>query len=209
MTDINLDHPVKLTRIAMRTLVSENRKGVVMSIASVGGLAGSYNCPLYVATKHGVVGFTKSMKLAEKYEGVKIVTICPGAVDTPLWSQERRDQTGFDSIEALTPDDVAKVMIELAQQGKYKGGTVLEIMPHGGPKTRVVPEWNIDPPQGGSLTKTKADTDEIPPPFKEAKAVMDRERGTAVKSEGGGKGHRRTFSQKSAGLWTVDDERID
>lgn len=91
MTDINLDHPVKLTRIAMRQLVSENRKGVVCSIASVGGLAGSYNCPLYIATKHGVVGFTKSLKLAEKYEGVKVVTICPGAVDTPLWDAERRE----------------------------------------------------------------------------------------------------------------------
>lgn len=43
MTDINVDHPVKLTRIAMRQLVGENRKGVVLSIASVGGLAGTSN----------------------------------------------------------------------------------------------------------------------------------------------------------------------
>lgn len=91
MTDINLDHPIKLTRIAMRQLVSEDRKGVVCTIASVGGLSGSYNCPLYIATKHGVVGFVKSMKLAEKYEGIKIVTICPGAVDTPLWDQDKRE----------------------------------------------------------------------------------------------------------------------
>ncbi len=141
MTDINLDHPVKLTRIATRALVSENRKGVIMSIASVGGLAGSYNCPLYIATKHAIVGFTKSMKFLEKYEGIKVVTICPGAVDTPLWDQDKRSRVNFGALESLAPDDVAKAMIELVQEGKYKGGTVLEIMPNEGPKTRVVPEW--------------------------------------------------------------------
>ena len=78
LTDINLDHPIKLTRIAMRTLVSEDRKGVVIPIASVGGLAASYSYPIYIATKHAIVGFTKSMKMAEKYEGVKVVTVCPG-----------------------------------------------------------------------------------------------------------------------------------
>lgn len=50
---INLSHPIKLTRIAMRQLASENRKGVVLPFASVGGIAGTYNCPLYIATKHG------------------------------------------------------------------------------------------------------------------------------------------------------------
>lgn len=63
-------------------------------------------------------------------------------------------------------------MIDLVQEGKYKGGTVLEIMPNNGPKTRVVPEWNIDPPQGGSLTKTDPDSAEIPAPFKEAKVSL-------------------------------------
>jgi hypothetical protein len=102
----------------------------------------------YIATKHGVVGFTKSLKLAEKYEGVKVVTICPGAVDTPLWEEERRKQVNFSSVESLRPDEVAKVMIELAQEGKYKGGTVLEVMANNGPKTRIIPEWRIDPPEG-------------------------------------------------------------
>lgn len=175
---------------------------------------GSFNCPLYIATKHAIVGFTKSMKLAEKYEGIKIVTICPGAVDTPLWSQEKREATNFASIEALQPDDVAKSMVDLVIEGKYKGGTVLEIMPNNGPQTRVVPEWNIDPPQGGSLTKTNPDSKEIPAPFKEMKAVMDKERGALVSKENGvpsrpaGAGHRKkiSISQHSPGLWKAVEE---
>jgi short-subunit dehydrogenase len=150
--DININHCLKLTRIAMQNLVSEDRKGVVLPIASVGGLAGAYHVPLYIASKHAIVGFVKSMKQAEQYEGVKIVTICPGAVDTPLWSTERREKVAFHNIESLTADEVAKEMINLVQDGKYGGGTVLEIMPNNGPKTRVVPEWNIDKPQGGTTT---------------------------------------------------------
>lgn len=165
----------------MRTLVSEDRKGVILPIASVGGIAGGYHVPLYIATKHGIVGFVKSMKLAEKYEGIKIVTICPGAVDTPLWSQERRERVQFDKVEKLDPDDVAKAMIDLVQEGKYVGGTCLEIMPNDGPKTRILPEWNIDPPQGGSTTKYDAASKDVPAAFKEAKAVMDKERGSAKK----------------------------
>jgi len=143
-TEINLNHPIKFTRIAMRHLVSEDRKGVVLPIASVGGIAGTYHCPLYIATKHGIVGFVKSMKFAEDYEGVKIVTICPGACDSGLWTKEKREQVNFSSMEVLQADDVAKAMIDLVQKGEYVGGTCLEIMPNKGAQTRVIPEWNID-----------------------------------------------------------------
>ena len=81
------------------------------------------------------------MKLADKYEGVKIVTICPGACDSGLWDQEKRDLVNFDAMESLKPDDVAAAMIDLIQDKKYPGGTCLEIMPNNGPKTRVIPEW--------------------------------------------------------------------
>ena len=76
--DINVGHVIKLTRMAMRALVSRGKKGVVLSVASGAGHMGLYNCPLYCATKHAVVGFTKSMAPADLAEGVKIVTVCPG-----------------------------------------------------------------------------------------------------------------------------------
>ena len=78
--DINVNHPIKLTRIAIRALLGSNKKDVVCITASIGGIAGSYPAPLYCATKHAMVGFVKSMAEADPLEGVKIVTICPGYV---------------------------------------------------------------------------------------------------------------------------------
>lgn len=74
---INVDHPIKLTRIAIQALLGKNKKGVVCILASVAGLAGTYAVPLYCATKHAMVGFVKSMKLCDELEGVKVTAICP------------------------------------------------------------------------------------------------------------------------------------
>ena len=76
--EINVNHPIKLTRLAMRALLGANKKGVVCLVASTAGLGGNYLASLYCASKHAIVGFTKSMGMAEAREGVKIVAICPG-----------------------------------------------------------------------------------------------------------------------------------
>ena len=110
----------------MRQLVSENRKGVILPIASVGGISGLYTSPIYIATKHGIVGFVKSMKHLEKYEGIKIVTVCPGAVDSPFWTPEKRESTNFASIQSLKPDNIAEAMIDRKLPLGPKGYVTLE-----------------------------------------------------------------------------------
>ena len=158
--DIDVSHVIKLTRMAMRALVSRNKKGVVLSIASEAGLSGVYNVPLYCACKHAVVGFTKSMAPADLLEGVKIVTICPGSVslpkqrlsatdcsrsivDTPLFDPEKRETMQANLLTAMKPDDVARVMLSLVEEGKYLGGTVYELssLEEG----RVMPLWGAEP----------------------------------------------------------------
>jgi short-subunit dehydrogenase len=58
----------------------------------------------------------KSLRLLEKYEGIKVVTILPGAVDSPLWTEEKREWTQFNKVESLKPDEVAKAMIDLVSK---------------------------------------------------------------------------------------------
>ena len=76
--EINVNHPIKMTRLAMKALLGANKKGVVCLVASGAGLSGFYPTALYCASKAAVVGFAKSMGLADQEEGVKIVCICPG-----------------------------------------------------------------------------------------------------------------------------------
>jgi len=78
--DINVSGAIKLTRIAIRAFLSENKKGVVLIIASIAGYVATYSAPLYTATKHAVVGFVRSLQDLDELENVKVVCICPGYV---------------------------------------------------------------------------------------------------------------------------------
>lgn len=71
-------HGIKLTRIALQSLVQKNRKGVVLFVGSMTAFVPQYSTPLYSATKSGLVGFVRAMGLADAAEGVKVVMICPG-----------------------------------------------------------------------------------------------------------------------------------
>lgn len=63
-------------------------EGVVVNIASITGLTGFMSIPVYAATKHAIVGLSKSMGVQQHYDRskIRVVTICPGVTDTPLIS---------------------------------------------------------------------------------------------------------------------------
>lgn len=59
-----------------------------MNIASVHGLVASKHKAPYVASKHGIVGFTKAVALETAGQGITINAVCPGWVLTPLVQQQ-------------------------------------------------------------------------------------------------------------------------
>jgi len=61
-------------------------KGAIINSASVSGMFGDYGMASYSAAKGGVVNLTRNMALDLALDGVRVNCICPGAIDTPLFS---------------------------------------------------------------------------------------------------------------------------
>jgi len=106
---INLSSAFHTTRLAMPTMRQRNW-GRVLNIASTHGLVASPQKSAYVAAKHGLVGFTKSVALETATTGITVNAICPGWVLTPLVQKQidaRADKEGI-SVEKAKTDLLAE-----------------------------------------------------------------------------------------------------
>ena len=110
----NLSSAFHATRAALPIMKAAGR-GRIVNIASAHGLVASPFKSAYVAAKHGVVGFTKTVALEVAEGGITCNAICPGYVKTPLVESQIADQA---KARSMTPDQVMRDVILAAQPTK-------------------------------------------------------------------------------------------
>ncbi|MGE0681347.1 MAG: SDR family oxidoreductase [Candidatus Binatia bacterium] len=105
---VNLWATMRLTKLVLPSMM-ERRNGVIINICSHAGLTGKAGESAYAAAKFGVRGFTQALFEEVREHGIKVSTIFPGYVDTPLIPPNRR----VDRAKMLQPEDIARVAYEV------------------------------------------------------------------------------------------------
>jgi NAD(P)-dependent dehydrogenase (short-subunit alcohol dehydrogenase family) len=114
----------------------ERGGGSIVNCASVAGLVGFPRLPAYVASKHGIVGLSKSAALEYAKSGVRINAICPGVIQTPMIDRitggRATDQEMFRGAEPVgrfgSPEEVAAAVLFLCSDpAAFITGTSLPV----------------------------------------------------------------------------------
>lgn len=92
--DVNLTSIMMTTRAAIQNML-QNESGVIINIASVGGVNGCRAGAAYTASKYGVVGLTKNTGFAYATKGIRCNAICPGGVDTEVLETGMKNPSQF------------------------------------------------------------------------------------------------------------------
>jgi NAD(P)-dependent dehydrogenase (short-subunit alcohol dehydrogenase family) len=119
--EVNLVGPFLLAR-ALGKIMLEQRSGSIVNVASIAGLAGIADRVAYNASKHGLIGLTRTLAAEWGGRGVRCNAVCPGWVKTEM--DEADQATGSYTDEDIiavnpmgrfaSPDDIARAILFLA-----------------------------------------------------------------------------------------------
>ena len=104
----NLRGSFIMTKMVVKDMI-ENKSGKIVFINSVAGLKPYPFSSGYVASKYGLRGFAASLREELREHNIKVISIHPGAIDTPFWDNVKAD---FPRSEMLSSEDVANSIVE-------------------------------------------------------------------------------------------------
>jgi len=140
---VNLSGVFYCTRAALPAMV-ERGWGRIINVASIAGKTGAPYIAAYAASKHGVLGLTRSVALEVATKGVTVNAICPGYVDTDMTThaletiEAKTGKSAADSLDAIKamnpqrrlvePEEIAALAVLLASdEGRGINGQAINV----------------------------------------------------------------------------------
>lgn len=145
--DINLTGVFNTVRAGVKTMIKQNEGGAVVITSSTAGMKGMWGCPAYNAAKHGVVGFMRSLALELAPNQIRVNTLHPSSVATPMIQNDifptlvsDKENPGLEEaaefltpmqpmgIPWLAPDDISDAVLWLcSDEARYVTGVQLPV----------------------------------------------------------------------------------
>jgi NADP-dependent 3-hydroxy acid dehydrogenase YdfG len=109
----------------------QRKSGVIVNISSIAGKQVFPNWGIYSVSKFGLMALTQATAVEERGNGIRVTSICPGAVNTPIWDTDTV-QADFDRSAMLTPEMVAEGILYAVLAPAGAVVEELTIVPSGG-----------------------------------------------------------------------------
>jgi len=105
VVNINLKGVFLCSKAVAKILIKQNNGGKIVNIASLNGKEGEALTAHYCASKHGVIGFTRSLALELAPHKINVNAVCPGYVNTPMQESLIEPEA---KLKGTTPDEIRK-----------------------------------------------------------------------------------------------------
>ncbi|MBW4553227.1 MAG: SDR family oxidoreductase [Aphanocapsa sp. GSE-SYN-MK-11-07L] len=130
LLNLNLTSVLLCTQ-ALLPQMRERHCGTIVNVVSIAGRQVFPEWGAYCVSKFGLMAFSKTLAAEERSHGIRVVTLCPGAVDTALWDRENV-QADFDRQSMLSPASVAQSILYALKLPSEAVVEELVLMPSGG-----------------------------------------------------------------------------
>ena len=130
--NLNLTSVFECIRAVLPTMRSQN-SGTIINIASIAAKQAFPTWGAYSASKFGLLGLTQALAAEERGHGIKVMAICPGSVNTPLWDTLAPEvSTNFDRKAMLDAKTVAVMIMTMLSLPANAIIQELVLMPNAG-----------------------------------------------------------------------------